>query len=310
MVIFRESARSQPLPEFIIQAYLHTSLPLSSDIASLDRIHDLFEIGSQGRFLQQGYELFINDRPEFYGKRPAEIRQILFEEGKLGTEDHPLHFVLLDQYSFTPFDHDGPWEQLAGTAIIVGYFVDEDEVAEGEAIQNPPNGLRAAWKIRCSIEEVSNAIANYDIANVTVLEDLECVGMQYPYDDRFEQTTVSRFDRDFHESMDATVYTDIIALPREYETNMNEDIRQNAGMRPLKKEDGQWHLPEEPVYRLTLEAAREAGLKQRWVCMAWKVDQGTWEKLGQEGMVPEGTMSFQQCFDERDDRWTCNRLQK
>ena len=189
-----------------------------------------------------------------------------------------------------------------------GLFRRRYEIEDKEAIPNPQHRPRAVWKIRTPIEDVAIAIANYDLGNVPIWEDLENVGMEYPYDERFEQTTVSRFGRDFHKSMDADFAPYIIALPGVYETTTEEQTCRHAEARPVTNEDGQWHLVEE--YRLTLEAAREAGLEQRWTPSARKVDQETWARLDRGGTVPEGAILFKQCFDDEDGRWKCDRLQK
>ncbi|KAF2657709.1 hypothetical protein K491DRAFT_690780 [Lophiostoma macrostomum CBS 122681] len=193
----------------------------------LDAIQYAFGKGSFSQSPSMFTVLFIIDRPEYHGRSHADIRR---------AETNEKPFLVIDEK--TPID-GGIW--------YVDNFASEEEVEDGEA-----ESTNVVWKIRIKIEDVPVLHANYDIANRSIREDLDSVGVDYPCPEEFEQDEVytSGLDTDEDRFLAPTWVT---VEPGEYDETTDEEILKTCSPRFEK------------VYRLKPNIAKDLGFISRWI---------------------------------------------
>ncbi|KAI9735835.1 MAG: hypothetical protein M1834_001300 [Cirrosporium novae-zelandiae] len=225
-------------PPSILYAYLTSPQPLQV----LDQVHHDFAIGSFARF-DPSVELFICDRPEFYGKPHVEIRQKLDEEGL-----QDAFLVIEDRTT----DSNAVW-YIERTSHAESASEDDEFVKHG----NEPPLLRLRIKTR----DVPLTHVNYEIANTDIVEDIE----DWPFDSHADQepwTLGVDFEADLSWVPDAY----ITAPPDEVETVTDMEQRKNfltGGKHP------------DSVSRVKPEVAQEAGLISRFAAGSLNAD-GLW----------------------------------
>jgi len=140
---------------------VHAFLACPLTPAQLESVHTEFEFGSFARF-SGTYHLFIHDEPQFHGKPHADIRRDLDERGM--TEDFPI----LDEKVGTD-----------KAAWLVSHMVTQDDVDEKQAVSTED-----VWEILTYIEQIPIVKVNYDVANMSIQEDLCNCDVRWPYNPR------------------------------------------------------------------------------------------------------------------------------
>ncbi|KAI1322463.1 hypothetical protein F5Y16DRAFT_386613 [Xylariaceae sp. FL0255] len=236
-----------------LNAYLTTKLE-DSELQSLKRS---FELGTCAPFNTR-LELVIKHAPEGYiGKPFSYVRRKETEAGRSGP------FVVIDE-----------WSAKQGAVWYIENFATEEEVEDGEA-----ESTNVVWRIPLKIECLSIAFVNYDIANMSIQEDLDALGVEFPVSEDYTVEEASdsggwNVDDD-RRSQDAYA----VALPGEFEESTDMELRKK------------WLPMPEKVIRLKPGLAEEVGLVN-----AWSLDQrGLAEQLKKRGIIdfPEGSTGIQ-----------------
>ncbi|KAI2603740.1 hypothetical protein GGR54DRAFT_455991 [Hypoxylon sp. NC1633] len=236
-----------------LTAYLLT--PLSD--AELQTFKSAFELGTFAPFSTR-LELEIRTAPEDYVGQPhAYIRAKESEAGRTGP------FVLVDEHVVRD-----------GAVWYVDRFAEQDEVDDGTAASTA-----VLWRILLRTECLPITWVNYDIANMTLQEDLDTCGVEYPVPEDFAQPQVWDVGG---MDMAAERYAQdawITAEPGEFEDSADEALRKNFIPMPNR------------VARLKEGLAQEVGLVNRWsipsTARPRKLPDGTMKEF------PEGSVVLQ-----------------
>ncbi|KAI1397974.1 hypothetical protein F4819DRAFT_58065 [Hypoxylon fuscum] len=189
-----------------------------------------FEIGTCAPFSTK-LELVIQKAPEDYLNRPHSYIRIKEDEaGRTGP------FVLVDEQVTSK-----------GAVWYVDHFAEQDEVDDGVA-----ESTAVLWKILLKTECLPITWVNYDIANMSIQEDLDNCGVESPTPENFEQPEVWDIDGMDMEQERHRQDTWITAEPGEFEESTDEELRKNFSPMPDK------------VARLKEGLAEEVGLVNRW----------------------------------------------
>ncbi|KAL4727100.1 hypothetical protein ACLX1H_006001 [Fusarium chlamydosporum] len=215
-----------PIPGDCLTAYLVTNLTDEE----LQALKSSFELGACSRFSPL-LELKIVRAPEdYWGKSHQYIRA---QENKAGRE---LAFALIDDEA-----------KERGAIWYIDQFADEEQVENGEA-----ESTEVVFKILIQTEAFALAVVNYIIANMSVGEDLENCGVEFPLTNDFHQPELDTCGgMDFVEQQK---YQDayVTAEPGEYEESTDEELLNNYSPRPTS------------VVRLKEDVARTIGLNSSW----------------------------------------------
>ncbi|KAI1377906.1 hypothetical protein F4677DRAFT_413883 [Hypoxylon crocopeplum] len=216
-----------------------------------------FEIGTCAPFSTK-LELIIQKAPEDYLNRPhSYIRIRENEAGRKGP------FILVDEQVIKQ-----------GAVWYVDRFAHQEEVDEGIA-----ESTAVLWQILLKTECVAITWVNYDIANMSIQEDLSNCGVEWPAPENFGQPQVWDI---CGMDMEAERYGQdawITAEPGEFEESAADELRQRYLPRPGK------------VARLREGLAEEVGLVNRWAIPSGarprKLPDGTMKEF------PEGSVVLQ-----------------
>lgn len=255
---------SQPANIPIIHAYLLE--PFTAE--ELNKVHEDFELGSCARFAPM-YRLFIHDEPKYHGMTHAEIRKKLNKSGQ--EED----FLLLDK-EFK--------EQAAGWIVqnmVTQYNLDDEQAVSMDDV----------WEILTVISHVPIALVNYDIANMSLQEDLPNAGMHWPYDPQhYPQTKARTSGLDMKEfQYGAAVW--LVAETGEYEEKEYED----SGASIMRLGSGLGKRSPDKVQRLREDLAEANG-----IIADWTSGNPTTERNGKT--YPKGSLTLQHKWDP-DHNW-------
>ncbi|KAI1087060.1 hypothetical protein F5B19DRAFT_476861 [Rostrohypoxylon terebratum] len=221
MVYLWESLQGPPK----LNAYL--LIDISDD--ELKSFKQKFEFGTMAPFSTM-LELVIKKAPEDYLNKLH--RYIRIKETEAGREDP---FVLIDEQL-----------KLKGAVWYVDNFAREDEVEDGVA-----ESTEVLWKILTKTETLPIAHVNYDIANMSIEEDLGNLGVDYPVPVDFEQSEVAGATEHYLDigefRYDQTAY--LTAYPGEYEISTDPEHRKCMAPMPDR------------VARLKEDVAKAAGIR-------------------------------------------------
>ncbi|KII84328.1 hypothetical protein PLICRDRAFT_179581 [Plicaturopsis crispa FD-325 SS-3] len=235
----------------VIRGYLTAPLP----IPVLDQIHADFAEGSYARYGQPLVELFLHDEPRFYGQTAEQIRTALDGEGFTGD------FLLVD-------------EEAESTRAVwyIGTW-DPEEEDGAEVVKHGDE--RVLWKLRAVTKDMPLKWINYDIANMSMEEELD----MYPYDPRAPQEPLD-YEMDYLNDRSQSAY--VVAYPSEFEESTEpSDL-------------AQFSPPQSIVYRLKDAVAKENGLVSRWT-VGSDVDSRV--------TAPPGSKTFMQYYDVDSPLW-------
>ncbi|KAJ4258933.1 hypothetical protein NW762_008020 [Fusarium torreyae] len=209
-----------------LTAFLTTAL--TDD--ELNTFKSAFELGACSRFSPL-LELKIVRAPEDYIDKPHQY--VRFKENEAGRE---TPFAIIDEEA-----------KRRGAIWYIDHFADEDQVEDGVA-----ESTEVVMKILTKTEALPLAYVNYDIANMSVEEDLDNCGVEMPFTNNFHQPELNDCGGiDFEEQQwhqDAWV----TAEPGEFEESTDDKLRDNFMPRPDK------------VARLKEEVAQVVGLLSSW----------------------------------------------
>ncbi|KAI3325511.1 hypothetical protein HD806DRAFT_449670 [Xylariaceae sp. AK1471] len=211
-----------------LNAYILPSFPDSE----LEPLKHAFELGTCAPF-DPMLELVIQRLPVDYEGETYEYMRT--KEDEAGRADP---FVLIDSRAA-----DG----REGALWYVDRFASEDEVDDGEA-----ESTDVVWRILVKTECLSLTYVNYDIANMSLQEDLANLGVEFPVG----------VDYEIHEPDDCGGLDMLeerrgkiafaVAYPGEYEESTDKSLRKNFLPLPDK------------VARLKEGVAEKAGLVNGW----------------------------------------------
>lgn len=239
-----------------LNAYVLPSFPID-ELAALKRA---FELGTCAPFSTM-LELVIQHAPADYAD--ATFEDMRKKENEAGRKDA---FVIIDARGA------GGRE---GVVWYVDQFATQDEVDDGEATSTD-----VVWRIPVKTECLALMWVNYDIANMSLQEDLTNLDVDFPVDVGYEVNEVD--DCGGLDMMEQRYGKDtlVIAYPGEFEESTDEAHRKNYMPRPDK------------VARLKEGLAETVGLVNRWTIP------GTAQaRNAPEGGFPEGSISLQLSFD-------------
>ena len=210
--------------------------------------------------------LKIVHAPEDYiGKGFEYIRQ---KEDDAGRKEEP--FCLINKEA-----------KKRGGIWYIGDFFCEDAVEEEVAAST-----RVVERILCTPRALAIAAVNYDIANMSVEEDLVNCEMEQPMTNESHQPLVlgdeesaDEYVGDIAEDRDV----EVTAEPGEFETSDDAELCSNMMPRP------------DMVARLKPDVAREHGLRSDWT---WMQDADpVWLEDGTEKTFPNGSVVIHCRFD-------------
>ncbi|KAI0891433.1 hypothetical protein F4806DRAFT_482544 [Annulohypoxylon nitens] len=243
-----------------LNAYLLTDI--SDD--ELKSFKQKFEFGTMAPFSTM-LELVIQKAPEDYLNKPhGYIRIKETEAGRKGP------FVLIDEQL-----------KLKGAVWYVDNFASEDEVDDDVA-----ESTEVVWKILTKTESLPVNHVNYDIANMSIEEDLGNLGVDFPVTVDFEQPEVAgatEHDLNIGEfRYDQPAY--FTAYPGEYEISTDLEHRKNMAPMPDR------------VARLKEDVAKAAGIRDtRWTFVSDAEPRKQRDSTVKE--FPEGCVSFQHKYN-------------
>ena len=240
-----------------ITAYLATNFTDNE----LKELKTAFEFGACSRF-DPLLELKIIRAPEDYlGKSHQYIRA---RENDAGREDA---FALIDDEAK---ERGGIW--------YIDQFAEEDQV-ENETAESTD----VVFKILIQPVPFALAAVNYRIANMSVEEDLEAFGVEFPLKNDFHQPEVLD-DRGMDFDDQQRSYSGrVTAEPGEFEESTDDQDRSGFMPRPDK------------VVKLKEEVARSIGVVSRWT---WPSKPEPAEKDdGTKIKFPPGSVQLQQNYN-------------
>ncbi|RWA07443.1 hypothetical protein EKO27_g7662 [Xylaria grammica] len=254
MVFIRQGAAAPRL-----NAYLLPSFPEDQ----LEPLKRAFELGTCAPF-DPMLELVIKRAPgDWEGKKHEYMRKAEDEAGR----KEP--FVVVDERG------------AGGRDSVVWYverFADEDEIDEGIA-----ESTDVAWKIPVKTECLALMFVNYDIANMSLQEDLGNLDVDFPVSPGYEVAEADDCGGLDMLAERASKAAYLVAEPGEFELSEDESLRDN--FRPVP----------DRVARLHEDVARAAGLISSWMipgkARAVELPDGTKKEF------PEGSISLQAKYD-------------
>lgn len=238
-----------------LKAYLTAKLKAED----LESIHQAFELGACSRFSPL-LQLYIEDILEYHDLSHSDIRRAETAAGRDSS------FLIIDEE--TPSN---------GAVWYIDQFASEDQVDDGEA-----ESTEVLWKIHVKTEEVPLMWVNYDIANMSIEEDLDNCGVDSPVTEDFEQPEIYTSGLDMREEQ-RHQDTWITAEPGEFEESTDEELRKNFMPRPDK------------VARLKEGVAEANGLLNRWMIPSPARPETLPD--GSTKTFPEGSVVLQLRFD-------------
>ncbi|KAI1207595.1 uncharacterized protein F4807DRAFT_433899 [Annulohypoxylon truncatum] len=244
-----------------LNAYL--LINLSDD--ELKSFKKAFEFGTMAPFSTM-LELVIQKPPADYLDKPhSYIRTKENEAGRTGP------FILIDEQL-----------RLKGAIWYVESFARTDEVEDGEA-----ESTEVLWKILTKTESVPIASVNYEIANMSITEDLSNLGVDFPAPVDFEQPQVagaSEHDLDIPSfRYEQTAY--LTAYPGEYEISTDPEVLKNFAPMPDR------------VCRLKEDVAKQVGIRTPTDWAFVSAAQPRQQKDGTMKEFPEGSVDIQHKYD-------------
>lgn len=246
----------------VVKAFLKADLTE----AELDEVHRTFELGSMAKF-DPTMRLFIENEPRYRDMSHSEIRKDQTAQGNTSA------FLIID--SDTPKN---------GAVWYVDEFATEEEVEEGTA-----ESTEVLWQIQVKADHVSIMKVNYDIANCSLLEDLDNCGIaDHPLKVNYEQPELHDSGIDMKEYQHGQAVW-VVAEPAEYEeTSDPEQTKRflSLGGRPRHPTK---------VARLKDDVARNAGIKNGWAIPCETTEVGLPD--GTKKAFPEGSVTLQLKYD-------------
>jgi hypothetical protein len=244
-----------------LQAYILPSFPASE----LEPFKRAFELGTCAPFAPM-LELMIQPAPAGY-EGDASYAHMRRSEDEAGRTEP---FVLLDARAAGGRD---------GSVLYVDRFALADEVDDGEAASTD-----VVWRIRVRTEHLALMHVNYDIANMTLQEDLVELGVEFPIGVDYEiPEAADSGDPDFVLEERKSQIALAVAYPGEYEESAEEGLRKKFLPLPDK------------VARLKEGVAEEVGLINDWTIpsLARPVEMPD----GSLKEFPEGSVQLQLRYD-------------
>ena len=247
---------------------LHAYLTTDLSEAQLNSIHEDFEYGAQAH-IQPCMRLHIHDFRAHRSKSHAEIRKLVTAEQTGGTDtdnDGEVEAVIEavqaegdegadeDEAGDGWEDEPGPQDFLliddlfheAGAIWYVQDFATQDEVDEKEAVST-----ETLWEMSMLPMEAPSTKQNYEIANMTIVEDLGTTGVKLPFRNGAQKKAWS-LGKEHHEGMLHTVQLNVVAEPGEWERSTKEEDRKVL------------YPPPDMVGRLKVKVAKEVGVVPGW----------------------------------------------
>ncbi|GAP92430.1 hypothetical protein SAMD00023353_7900270 [Rosellinia necatrix] len=243
-----------------LKAYLLPSFP-ASELAAFKHA---FELGTCAPF-DTMLELVIQHAPKDYaGKSYEYMRKKEHESGNTGP------FILVDARGAGG---------RAGAVWYVDQFATQDEVDDGEAVSTD-----VVWRILVKTDCLALTWANYDIANTSLQEDLEGLGVELPVDAGYE---VGEADccggLDVLEERGSRDAAAVVARPGEFEESTDDALRADYMPRPAR------------VVRLREGLAETLG-----VVNAWTIPSPARSRKNPDGSretFPKGSVALQLRYD-------------
>ncbi|KAI1102122.1 hypothetical protein F4804DRAFT_277057 [Jackrogersella minutella] len=240
-----------------LNAYLLTDL--SDD--ELSSFKKTFELGTYAPF-NPILELVIKKAPEDYLGKPHSYMRT--KEDSAGRVDS---FVLIDERAVQE-----------GAVWYVDRFADEDEVDEEQA-----ESTSVLWQILVKTECLPLAYVNYSIGNMSIQEDLDSCGVDFPAKECFEQSEVYDCGGLDVAAERHTQNAWATAEPGEFEVSTDEALRKNFAPMPDR------------VGRLKEDIAKQAGLRSDWTFCGGAGPRDLPDGTKKE--FPEGSVTLQLYYD-------------
>ncbi|KAI0867066.1 hypothetical protein F4860DRAFT_17190 [Xylaria cubensis] len=243
-----------------MRAYLLPSFPLSE----LPAFKQAFEFGTCAPFIPM-LELVIAHAPADWAGQSFEYMRR--KEDEAGREDP---FAVVDERGAGGRD---------GAVWYVEHFATEDEVEEGEAASTS-----VVWRIPVKTDCLALKWVNYDIANLSVQEDLCNLGVKLPVDTNYEVLEVDNCGGLDMEGERKTKRTFVVAEPGEFVENADEALA-----------DGYRAAPPGRVGRLKDGLAETVGLVNEWTTLS---NLRSWNRPDvTKRQFPEGSMELWLKYD-------------
>lgn len=246
---------STPAP--VTKAYLTADLPSHE----LENMKKLFERGTHAD-LNPMLEMKILKAPaDWAGQSHAYMRRKETEAGNDGP------FVVIDE-ALT--ERGGVW--------YVSHFANDDDVEDEQAASTD-----VLWEILVTPLHLAIMWVNYDIANMSIAEDLGNCGVDFPAAVGFRQPEIDNAGGLDMEEERRSQPAWITAAPGEYEVS-------------TKKEDTSTFLPSPgKVVRLKEDVAKANGLVSSWSIVSEPTEQEAPDGTPME--FPEGSVGLQVTYD-------------
>ncbi|KAF4454413.1 hypothetical protein F53441_3039 [Fusarium austroafricanum] len=240
-----------------LTAYLATTF--TDD--ELKAFKSAFELGACSKFNPMLEIKIVHAPDDYLGKSHQYMRA---KENEAGNEGP---FLVIDDEA-----------KERGAAWYVSTFASDEEVEDEEA-----ESTDAVWKILIKTEALALAHVNYDIANMSIGEDLDNAGVELPLTNDFHQPELNDCGGiDFYEEQ-SRQDTWVTAEPGEFEESTDPENLNNFMPRPDK------------VARLKEEVARSVGIVPRWAIPS---EAGPVENDdGTQIEFPEGSVVLQQAYN-------------
>ncbi|KAI1742452.1 hypothetical protein F4680DRAFT_32740 [Xylaria scruposa] len=250
-----------PIPKVErLRAYLLPSFPLSE----LPAFKQAFEFGTCAPFYPM-LELVIAHAPADWAGQTFEYMRR--KEDEAGRE---APFVVVDERGAGGRD-SAVW--------YVEHFATEDEVEDGEAASTS-----VVWRIPVKTDCLALMWVNYDIANMSLQEDLCNLGVELPVDTNYDVPEVDNcggLDMEGERKVKKTI---VVAEPGEFVESSDEALTNVYRPRPPKR-----------VARLKEGLAETAGLVNEW---SIPTSVRSWNKPdGTKRQFPEGSIELYLKFD-------------
>ncbi|KAH7069561.1 hypothetical protein BKA63DRAFT_84924 [Paraphoma chrysanthemicola] len=224
----------------------------------LDEVQNKFGIGANLCNPYPAEELFIHDRREWASHPHANMMRAM-------SNIDPLLVI------------DAQTPQDGGVWYIEG-FAESVDVESGQA-----ENTNTLFKLRMKLEDVVISYQNYSVANTSIRDDMDQVGIPSPIPETFAQKTLFTLGIDFINER-YTQPTWVTATPDELQVSTENSLRDKFLPRPDK------------LYRLKQDVAHAHGLKCAWTRGTPASDECG---PGDEEVVefPEGSLVLQLDYD-------------
>ncbi|KAL7935788.1 hypothetical protein V8C35DRAFT_298245 [Trichoderma chlorosporum] len=227
---------------------------ISSD--KLQAFKSAFELGNHARFSPTLHIKIVRPPEDYIGKSHDYIRRKEDEAGREG------EFLILDDKAV---ENNAIW--------YISSFADEEYVEDNEV-----ESTDVLFKILVRTDKLALVYANYSVGNMTIQEDLDNCGVDFPFKVGFEQPEVYDYDMDMRkEAYSQPIW--VRAEPHEYEINKGGEVM------------GEYIAPPNSYARLKDEVAEANGIINSWTTYhpagPFQMSDGTKKEF------PEGTMVLQ-----------------